>query len=123
MQDEKETSGVPADIQRRWLDGEVLSESRWGMTDYWREAPNCILGLECCFNPSCPFDGAEMGFYVSKVHKFKINDGDHDSHAIDMEFTCPECGYWTPFGVAISKEHYERIKNDPAFDWGGDNPL
>lgn len=93
--------------------------------EFWRENwdQNNVTGIECLFRPSCAFDGEPMDFHVVKVHKFKINDGDHDSHAIDFEFSCPKCGWWTPFGVAISKEHYEKIKYDPVFDWGGNDPL
>jgi len=58
-----------------------------------------------------------MGFSLIKLHKFKINDGleGDNSHAIDFEFICPNCGFWSPFGVAIDAAHYERVKK--RFDW------
>ena len=55
-----------------------------------------------------------MVFYNAKPMNFPINDGteERNAYATDVEVLCPECGCWSTFGVAISKEHFERtIKN------------
>jgi len=56
----------------------------------WAESKDSLLGLEC------------------KPHTFFLSDGKR-AFAIDVEMTCPECGLWETFGIAISKEHYTRV--------------
>ena len=53
-----------------------------------------------------------MEFWMAKLQKFSINDGDDvpRSHAIDIEVWCRSCGYWQTHGVAISPEHYDKHK-------------
>jgi len=80
---------------------------------------NKVIGLQCLFQPKCAYCNANMEFWCCKPHKFSINDGDDvkRSHALDIEVSCPECGSWEAFGVAISREHYEHITK-----WGRRQP-
>ena len=68
-------------------------------------------GLQCLFWPKCRHCGTKQEFWTAKPLNFSINDGDDvaRSHAIDIEVICPKCGYWKPFGVAVSKEHFEKV--------------
>lgn len=78
----------------------------------WTTNKNSLTEIDCCFNPKCPYCNTELEFSLLKLHKFSINDGTDgkNSHAIDFEFVCPACGFWSPFGVAIDRAHYERVK-------------
>ena len=80
----------------------------------WIEDEECLTGLTCNFIPRCLYCNAPMGFYNAKPMNFPINDGtdERNAYATDVEVLCPECGCWSTFGVAISKEHFERtMKN------------
>jgi hypothetical protein len=77
----------------------------------WAGDDESCVGLRCLFIPKCEFCGTSMIVWCCKPIKFKINDGGDtpNSHAVDVEMWCPECGYWEAFGVAVSKEHYEDV--------------
>jgi len=79
----------------------------------WREDGETLSGLACSETFKCQFCNSDMGFWMAKLQKFSINDGDEipRSHAIDIEVWCKSCGYWQTHGVAVSPEHYnERTK-------------
>jgi len=54
---------------------------------------------------------------VAKPLRFDLHDtkvshkepDEQDARAVDMDFWCPNDGYKVVFGVAVSREHYERI--------------
>ena len=77
----------------------------------WAGSEDDYLGLECLFWPECCHCEEKMEFWAAKPIRFSINDGDDipRSHAIDIEVRCPKCGLWEPFGVAVSKEHWENV--------------
>lgn len=83
----------------------------------WEQRDDCITGLQCNIRPKCLFCGTPLAYFTLKIHKFGINDGSGglNSHAIDFEFGCPECGFWSPWGVAIDAAHYERVMK--AYPW------
>jgi len=71
----------------------------------WKEDFTAETGLECLFTPQCKHCHIDGEFYMAKAHKFPLHDG--FGHHIDVEMRCPQCGYWWPYGVAISEKHYE----------------
>lgn len=83
----------------------------------WAGDENVTTGLVCKFTPKCEFCDVAMEFWSAKPAKFAINDGTNEknSHALDVIMWCPECGYISLFGVAISKEHYDFIQRRIKF--------
>ena len=79
-----------------WKEGDF--DSRMGITGTFRN--------ECSFHP-----GVGMIVKHCNVQAFSLRQDDNwDSRAVDVVFTCPECGYIDVFGVAISLEHYDKIQ-------------
>jgi len=74
----------------------------------WNESEDSLLGLECSGTPHCDFCEASLRILCAKPHTFFLSDGKR-AYAIDVEMTCPECGLWEAFGVAISEKHYTRV--------------
>ena len=78
----------------------------------WVVSDDTYMGLVAEFIPMCPYhEEEEMKFVESKLLKFALEyEGDPDSHAVDVVVMCPECGYTDVFGVAISKEHWDKVQ-------------
>jgi hypothetical protein len=84
---------------------------------YWTEgepgdgvtAPK--LGVTCNFDPVCPFHPKKtMEIRDCKLLHFSLRmDDNWDSHALDVNFTCPICGYKDTFGVAVSEDHHTKV--------------
>ena len=71
----------------------------------WETDFTTQTGLRGLFAPMCKHCDVMGDFYMAKGHKFALHDG--FAYHVDIEMRCPKCGYWWPYGVAISKEHYE----------------
>lgn len=71
----------------------------------WKEDLTTQTGLQGLFAPKCKHCDIGGEFYMAKAKKFHLHGG--FGYHIDIEMRCPKCGYWWPYGVAISKEHYE----------------
>ena len=82
--------------------------------NYWTEGDwDSDLGVTCNFDPVCPFHEKKKTSMVvnnCKLLNFSLReDEDWDSHALDVVFECPYCGYKDIFGVAISREHHQKV--------------
>ena len=80
---------------------------------HWKTCDDTTLGLEADFEPECVFCGAEMVTLTTMVLGFSLDLkklDDINSHAVDVTVVCPGCGWSEVFGVAIDKEHCERLK-------------
>ena len=79
----------------------------------WEEDELSYSELRCNFHPHCIWCNIPMELFDIKLLRFSTYDGtpDENSNAIDVVLYCPECGHPDVFGVAISAEHGERIKN------------
>ncbi len=80
--------------------------------NYWTEGDwDSKLGVTCNFDPTCPFHPkTRMLVNDCKLLTFSLRmDSNWDSHALDVVFMCPICGYHDIFGVAISDEHHRRV--------------
>ncbi len=55
----------------------------------------------------CSNCGETMILHAFSVRKFEGKDAYH----CDVQYKCPHCSHVTVFGVAVSKEDYERLKN------------
>jgi len=75
---------------------------------YWDVDDKSFLGLKANFEPKCMFCDSVMGLHNAKLLNFDTPGNDLHSHAIDVETWCPGCGHLYTFGVAISKEHFEK---------------
>jgi len=77
---------------------------------HWVEDDESLTGLTCDFIPKCLYCNAPMNPDTVKLSNFQINDGtgEKNAHATDVEVCCPDCGCWITFGVAISKERFEK---------------
>jgi len=76
----------------------------------WQEDPTAKFGLRCTFHPKCPFCKTPLRVLTTNLLDFKLDEEQEiNSHALDVDFMCPACGYLDIFGVAISEEHWGRI--------------
>lgn len=78
---------------------------------HWHDDPTCLLGLHCDFHPKCKFCGTKLKLFSTNLLEFALDKSKQDekSHALDVNFMCPSCGYIDIFGVAISEEHWGKI--------------
>ena len=79
----------------------------------WEEDKLSYSGLKCNFHPHCIWCKVPMELFDIKLLRFSTDDGtpNQNSNAIDVVLYCPECGHTHIFGVAISAEHWEKMKN------------
>lgn len=83
----------------------------------WTEVENTgIMFLQNNFIPDCIICGEDMKPIIAKPVRFDLHgltmiEENQKSRAIDVEFRCPKEGYWEQFGVAVTKEHYEKVMN------------
>lgn len=83
----------------------------------WRVNPGngTVAGIEADFQPVCHFCHTPLKAVALKLLNFPLNEpdwwerGEKNGHAIDVECWCPNCGYWTTFGVACPKDHWQKI--------------
>ncbi len=59
--------------------------------------------FEC---PICHHELILHDFWVGK-------DAKKNFHHVDVHMKCPHCSFYSTFGIAISKEQYEILKNSP----------
>ena len=66
---------------------------------------------DCQFRPECDFCGIPLIVHKTMPKCMKLNKEDetHFGHALDVIFSCPECGGAEIFGVALSEEEYGRF--------------
>lgn len=96
-----------------------------------------FAGLEADFAPTCPYCGGYLEAVAVKLLNFQLNEpawwerGEKRAHAIDVECWCPECGYWEPYGVAVSEDHWNAVQKKAAEEYtlkhpnvgkGGEHP-
>ena len=54
----------------------------------------------------------ELVFYQAKLLEFELERGSgKQSYATDLIFMCPKCGLIYTFGVSVSKDQFEEMKN------------
>ena len=79
---------------------------------HWKTCDDTVLGLEADFEPKCVFCGTEMECLASQILNFALDLDkldDYGSYAVDIGVICQKCGWVGMFGVAIEKEHYEKL--------------
>ena len=78
---------------------------------YWEEDWTAKMGLRCKFHPKCYFCGARLRLFDTGLLDFPLDENKPEkrSHAVDCNFMCPECGWRSIFGVAVSKKHWGRL--------------
>jgi len=83
----------------------------------WEEDNTAYVGLKCERVPYCPicFMNGEkrvMTLWDAKLLHFYLSNTDRktDSNAIDVVTYCRYCGYMDIFGVAVRKEHREKVQ-------------
>lgn len=81
----------------------------------WETCEDSLVGLQCSGTPYCDFHDVPLKMLCAKPHTFLLADKSR-AFAIDIEMTCPFCGCWDCWGVAISKDHYlgiiEKIRKE-----------
>ena len=79
---------------------------------HWKTCDDTLLELEADFEPECVYCHVSMETLTSTILKFPTdlrNIDNLDGHAVDVVVTCPSCGWTETFGVAIDKEHHQRL--------------
>jgi uncharacterized Zn finger protein len=78
---------------------------------HWHDDDTALLGLKCDFHPRCKFCDTELKVFSTGLLDFALDKSKKKdrSHALDVNFMCPNCGYLDIFGVAISEKHWARI--------------
>ena len=81
------------------------------MAGLWEEDPTAKMGLRCKIHPRCYFCDTPLQVFTTGLLDFALEREKQDkrSHAIDVDFMCPNCGYLDVFGVAITEAHWGRI--------------
>jgi len=66
-----------------------------------------VVYCEFCLNTGFV---TQMELFIMKFLNFDLDPKGTEmtSHAIDVEMRCPACGFHEVFGVAVSKEEYDR---------------
>ena len=81
----------------------------------WTETEDTYSGLEANFTPTCfwhPDNPTVMELFDIKNLNFKLHDDNPDepwSFATDVVVKCPYCGFHDTYGVAMSREHHDRM--------------
>ena len=81
----------------------------------WTETTETYSGLEGNFTPTCLFHPevpTVMELFDIKHLNFKLHPDKEDepwSFATDVVLHCPYCGMEEMYGVAMSKEHHNRM--------------
>ena len=95
----------------------------------WKVVDNgTFSGLEADFQPVCHYCLTPMESSCIKLVHFPLNEpaywlkGQRNGRAIDCECECPRCGYWETFGVAVSKEHWNKV-NERATEEEGESQI
>ncbi len=96
----------------------------------WEEDNSAYVGLRCNRIPYCPIcfmNGKKnvMELWDAKLLHFSLSNQDTktDSNAIDVVTYCRYCGYQDIYGVAVRKEHREKIKSKVDEDIRSDKVL
>lgn len=80
----------------------------------WIRDDRALYGVRANFKPVCPYCKTSLRWLQSKLLSFnpwdKSEDAVKDSHAVDTECVCRDCGWWCTFGVAISPEEHDKIQ-------------
>ena len=61
------------------------------------------------FELKCPFCGTTLILHDFAAYHNKI----HNFYHVDIHMKCPNCSWWTTFGVPITKEEYEKLSKSP----------
>jgi len=75
----------------------------------WEEDKTAFMGLRFKIKPKCIFCSGELALFSTKLIEFPLDGGKARGQAIDVMLYCPACGYIDTFGVAVTREHYERL--------------
>lgn len=59
----------------------------------------------------CPHHGELLLPHDFYPHEYRAG-GKQFCH-VDVHLKCPICGFWATYGVAVSKEDYEKLRSSP----------
>ena len=78
----------------------------------WENDEKYVFGFRCSYTPKCKLCDSDLILWSASSQNFSINDGNDEknSHSLDVVLWCPECGFTNLFGLAVSKEKYDLIK-------------
>ena len=79
----------------------------------WEEDSTTYSGLKCSFHPHCIWCKSPMELFDIKLLNFSLDttiSTEKKSNAIDVVMFCLECGYADTFGVAVSAEHGQGMR-------------
>jgi len=78
----------------------------------WEEDPSHPSGLRHTKTFLCPYCGTRTRLIGGIFTEFRLNfdlKAGELAHHIDMYTWCGSCGYSDRYGIAISKEHYDKL--------------
>lgn len=81
------------------------------MRGMWEYTHDFKQPLKPKFKVLCHFCDIEMMFQRYSIHERDYKNPKAHKYRIDISFKCPSCGHIESFGVAISEEYYNEVKD------------